>query len=179
MVSSVESGNVDTEAPWLEGLFTEHSERVYRAAYRVTGSAADAEDVLQTVFLRLLRQGYNAATVDDAANYLYRAGVNASLDMLRSRKAASQVPLEDAFPPGAEPSVPPVPVEQGQLRDKLRAAVARLHETAAAMFILRYYEGLENVEIARRFATTEGVVAVTLHRARARLQKDLAPWRTA
>ena len=156
----------------LEKLFLAHNDRVYRAAYRVTGNASDAEDVLQTVFLRLLRQGSDFKSVEDAGNYLYRAGVNAALDIVRSRRSAAAVPLgeeaphESAWKPDRGHHSP-------ELRDKLRSAIAQLHETAAEMFVLRYFEGFDNAEIARLMSTSEGTVAVTLHRTRARLQKEL------
>ena len=75
----------------LETLFRAHHDRVFRAAHRITGSSADAEDVLQTVFLRLVRGG---ATYDLSANpeaYLSRAAINASLDLMRSRGRARSV----------------------------------------------------------------------------------------
>src|SRR4030042_683880 len=74
-------------------LFEEHHSLVYRAAYRITGSASDAEDVLQTVFVRLTRSG-DAERLDNPAAYLRRAAVNAALDLLRRRPAL--VPLEVA-----------------------------------------------------------------------------------
>jgi RNA polymerase sigma factor (sigma-70 family) len=55
----------------------------------------------------------------------------------------------------------------------MRVAVSKLHETAAEMFVLRYFEGYDNAEVARICKTSEGTVAVTLHRTRARLQKEL------
>ena len=58
----------------LEEIFQAHHDRVFRAAYRVTGNASDAEDVLQTVFLRLLKHGHTFTGVDDAGRYLHRAG---------------------------------------------------------------------------------------------------------
>ncbi len=78
----------------LEKLFREHNNLIFRTAYRVTGSAEDAEDVLQTVFLRLARR----AEIDLApspASYLHRAAVNASLDLVRSRTTAKSVAIED------------------------------------------------------------------------------------
>ena len=59
------------------------------------------------------------------------------------------------------------------MRDALRSAVAQLHATAAEMFVLRYFEGYDNAEVAKMMDTSEGTVAVTLHRTRARLQKEL------
>ena len=70
----------------LEGLFQSHHDRVFRTAYRVTGSAADAEDVLQTVFLRVARGQESAAAAENPQAYFARAAINASLDLLRGRK---------------------------------------------------------------------------------------------
>ena len=66
----------------LEGLFREHHDRVFRAAYRVTGSVVDAEDVLQTVFLRLSRRS-DLNLEPSPVSYLRRAAINAALDLLR------------------------------------------------------------------------------------------------
>ena len=156
----------------LEALYLAHHDRVFRAAYRVTGSASDAEDVLQIVFLRILKHQHDLASVDDAGNYLYRAGVNAALDLVRSRKVSPTDPLEEHGPSG-ESWKPDRAHYSPELRERLRHAVAQLHPTAAEMFVLRYFEEYDNTEVARLMNTSEGTVAVTLHRTRARLQKEL------
>lgn len=69
--------------PWLERCYQQYADRVYRAAYRVTGSSTDAEDVLQTVFLRLARRAPGDSLGEDAGGYLHRAAVHAALDVLR------------------------------------------------------------------------------------------------
>lgn len=163
---------VPQQLPNLEKLFLAHHEKISRAAWRVTGNASDAEDVLQTVFLRLLRNERSFENIDDAGNYLYRAGVNAALDLVRARKSNPSTTLEEQSPP--DPGWKP---DRGhhspELRDRLRKAVAQLHATAAEMFVLRYFEGYDNAEVANLLQTTEGTVAVTLHRTRAKLQKEL------
>ena len=65
-----------------EALFREHHGAVYRAAYRITGNAMDAEDVLQTVFTRLLRRE-RQRPFRERGSYLHRAAVNAALDLMR------------------------------------------------------------------------------------------------
>jgi RNA polymerase sigma-70 factor (ECF subfamily) len=156
----------------LEQLDVAHQDRVFRAAYRVTGSRSDAEDVLQTVFLRLLKHRHDFASVDDAGNYLYRAGVNAALDLVRARKTAAAAPLAEQ-PAAGDTWKPDRGHHSPELREHLRDAVAQLHPTAAEMFVLRYFEGYDNAEVAKLMDTSEGTVAVTLHRTRARLQKEL------
>src|SRR5262245_10193810 len=68
----------------FECMFHEHSEFVFRTACRVTGSEQDAEDVLQTLFLRLLTNP--VPKEGDPKGYLYRAAVNLSLNIVRQRK---------------------------------------------------------------------------------------------
>jgi RNA polymerase sigma-70 factor (ECF subfamily) len=163
---------VTTNLVDLEKLFTAHHDRVFRAAYRVTGNSSDAEDVLQTVFLRLLRHTHDFGSVEDAGNYLYRAGVNAALDLVRSRKAAGAQALDEQVG-DSEGWRPDRGHHSPELRERLRDAVSQLHPTAAEMFVLRYFEGYDNQEVARMMDTSEGTVAVTLHRTRTRLQKEL------
>lgn len=156
----------------LERGFREHHGRVFRAAYRVTGNASDAEDVLQTVFLRLARNGWPGASVGNVESYLHRAAVNAALDLVRARRDSQKVALEVVSPvlqedPRLEPDRRQSAHELGTL---LRRAIARLAPRAAEMFALRYLEGYDNPEIARMCATTTANVAVTLHRTRVELQ---------
>jgi hypothetical protein len=77
----------------LSQLFGEHNRRVLTAAYRITGSMADAEDVAQVVFMRLAS---TSEPVANARSYLYRAAINGALDLLRRRKSAATEPLEGA-----------------------------------------------------------------------------------
>ena len=154
----------------LERLFLEHQGRVFRAAYRVTGNPTDAEDVLQTVFLRLARREAGAADVSHVSSYLYRAAVNVALDVLRARRES--VPLEDveAILPSHDASDGPDRVE---MRGRLRRALATLSPRWAEIFVLRHFEGYANHEIARMLGLSRTVVGVTLFRARRRLQKAL------
>lgn len=156
----------------LEQGFREHHGRVFRAAYRVTGNASDAEDVLQTVFLRLARNGWPGASVGNIESYLYRAAVNAALDLVRARRDSQKVALEVVAPVLQEDArlEPDRRQSAQELGTLLRRAIARLAPRAAEMFALRYFEGYDNPEIARMCATTTANVAVTLHRSRGQLQ---------
>jgi len=185
----------------LEVVFRRHHEAVFRAAYRITGDAMDAEDVLQTVFTRLLRREATPAIPgtpvtpvtsvtpvtpanieldpESAGSYLHRAAVNAAFDLLRARRRSRSVRLEEvsdlanaAEDPGETPEHRPL---RRELRTRLREALTRLSPRSAEIFALRYFEGLGNHEIARTLGTSQTAVAVMLHRARHRLQKELAP----
>ena len=79
----------------LEGLFLAHHARALKAAYRVTGSMSDAEDVAQALFLRILQQGACRQAIDNPESYIYRAAINAALDLLRKRRREAEVPVEE------------------------------------------------------------------------------------
>ncbi len=158
----------------LEKIFKDHHASVFRAAYRVTGSLSDAEDVLQTVFLRLLRRASDAQAVENMGSFLHRAAVNAALDLVRSRQNVRQVPLEDVAPLLPEnPALSPDRAHTaGEIREWLRTAIARLSPRAAEIFVLRFFEGKDNSEIAARLGTTQATVAVTLSRTRDRIEQE-------
>jgi len=158
----------------LDRIFREHHNTVFRAAYRVTGNASDAEDVMQTVFLRMLRRASDAEAVGNMDAFLRRAAVNSALDLIRSRQAAQNVPLEEVAPQLPEnPSLAPDRVQRSaEIREWLREADARLSPRAAEMFALRFFEGQGNPEIAQSLGTTAASVAVTLSRTRDRIQQE-------
>jgi len=151
--------------PGLAGLYERHSEAVFRAALRVTGSPADAEDVLQTVFLRVLSQGDQDGAAGRPAAYFRRAAVNAAVDLLRRRV----VHAETAYDDGAHAAIEPAML----LKEQLRRAVATLDSEDATLFLLRYVEGLSNQELADLFGLEKNNVAVRLHRIRLRLQAEM------
>jgi len=158
----------------LERTFREHHAMVFRAAYRVTGNVDDAEDVLQTVFLRMLKRDPDAEPVGNMPSFLHRSAVNAALDLVRARQNVRSVPLDELEPVLAEPAHrgPDRAQSSGEIRQWLRGALARLNPRIAEMFMLRFFDGKENPEIARLLNTTPGTVAVTLSRTRDRLEKE-------
>ena len=158
----------------LEQIFREHHAMVFRAAYRITGNAGDAEDVMQTVFLRMMKRDRTADPVENMTSFLHRSAVNAALDLMRMRQNIRNIPLDELEPILAEPAhrSPERAQSSGEIRDWLRGAMARLNPRIAEMFTMRFFEGKDNPEIARLLNTTPGTVAVTLSRTRDRLQKE-------
>lgn len=154
----------------LEEAFQNHSGLVFRTAYRITGNAADAEDALQTVFLRLVRRDVSSGALENHESYLRRAAVNVALDIVRSKQTAKSVPLDDAPPRNlTEPSGE----SSREARDCLRRALAQLNHREAEVFTLRFFEGHSNPEIARMLGISQVHVAVILHRSRRQLQKEV------
>jgi RNA polymerase sigma-70 factor (ECF subfamily) len=158
----------DSFRPGLEQIFLEHKDLVFRAAYRVTGNSSDAEDVLQTVFLRLVRLE-KFPEISNLPGYLHRSAVNASLDLLRGKKETFSL---DEDPNQTEVVSTDHGPHSAELRDWFRHALAKLNPRWAEMFVLRFIEDYSNREIAGIMNTSAAVVAVVLHRTRTQLKKD-------
>jgi RNA polymerase sigma-70 factor (ECF subfamily) len=153
----------------LARAFEDHHALVFRTAYRITGNAADAEDVLQTIFLRLLRRE-ERDRMEHEKSYLRRAAVNGSLDLIRSRREERAVDLAGVSS-GAKDH------DAGELKEALRRAIGRLNARSAEIFALRFLEGFTNQEIAAMLGISKVLVAVIVYRARQQLQRDLGDYR--
>ncbi len=160
---------VVTQPSEFSRLFETHHGMIFRTAYRITGNAADAEDVLQTIFLRLLRQPAGAFAASQEESYFRRAAVNASLDIIRQKQSARSVPInEAALSSTASPSS-----DRTTAQDCLRRALKTLTPRSAEIFALRYFEDFTNPQIAGALNISQVLVAVSLHRSRRQLQKEI------
>jgi len=160
----------------LAELFRNHHKGIFRVAYRITGSQSDAEDVLQSIFVRLTPGWSGRDLSPNPRAYLYRAAINASLDIVRVRRRVNSVSLDVVDLDRNSKFSPASPADEFgdmELRELIRQAVAKLEGRAAAAFALRYFEGYDNGRIAEILGTSQMVVAVTLHRARTRLRKEI------
>jgi len=153
-------------------LFEQHSSPVFRSAYRITGSAEDAEDVLQHVFLNLLQSASTSAWPVEPARYVQRAAANASLDLLRRRRRWRLQRLDDQLAPplGNVEHVAASRLDEVRLVARLRSCLAEIPPLEAEVLVLHAFEGLGNTEIATLLGKTPNYVGVLLHAARVRLR---------
>jgi RNA polymerase sigma-70 factor (ECF subfamily) len=150
--------------PGLSDLYQRYSETVYRAALRVTGNSADAEDVLQSVFLRIIN---NRLALDPASapeQYFRRAATNASIDLLRRKNWLAETEIDEGRDYRQRE-------DTGLLKERLRRALVKLPAGDAELFILCYLEGYSYDELAEQFRVERGTIASRLYRIRAVLQK--------
>jgi RNA polymerase sigma-70 factor (ECF subfamily) len=149
-------------------LFEEHHMPLFRFAYRLTGSAADAEDIVQECFLSLLRP---ECTYDPkrtpVRTYLFGIVRNQSLKRLRKSNF------------GMDATLPRSP-ESELLRDEMENAVARavmeLPEIQREVLVLAHYEQMPLAEIAQVLGVELGATKSRLQRARASLKETLAAY---
>ena len=151
----------------LDRMYREFAPLVYRTAWGVLGSREDAEDVVQTVFMALMRRE-GGPDIQNPRAYLYKAAITASLGVLRARRRRP-VLVDDA-------ALLDVPASnQGSSFDeetyqRLAAAMEELSADAAAVLLLRYLQDKSLADIARELGLSRTAVAVRLFRSRARLR---------
>ncbi len=151
--------------PGFQDLYRQYSDSVYRTALRVTGNTADAEDVLQSVFLRILDHNLEVNPLLAPDRYLRRAATNTSIDLLRRKSTQVERPIEE----GREHAAPG---DNTLLKLRVRRAIASLPPQDAEMFTLCYLEGWTYEELAEQYELERGTVASRLYRIRAVLQKE-------
>ena len=143
------------EERWREpaALAEQYAGMLYRLAYARTGSRADAEDVMQEVFVRLLRARPEFRDEEHANAWLLRVGARCAADVLRAPWRRREGPLDDGLPA-------PEPV----------LALPAQYRMAVHLY---YYEELSVAEIAAVLGKSEGAVKSRLFRARALLRRYL------
>jgi RNA polymerase sigma-70 factor (ECF subfamily) len=155
----------------LPRLFDEHHAALFRFAWRLTGSVADAEDIVQECFLELLRPSCRFdAERTPARTYLFGVVRNQVLKRLRQRDVS---PL-----PMAEKRTAEGEVLLSELGDAIAAAVRQLPETQREVLILAHYEQMPLAEVAAVLSLEVTAVKSRLQRARASLKEMLAAYAT-
>jgi RNA polymerase sigma factor (sigma-70 family) len=162
-----------TPPSWDE-IVREHSARVYRLAYRLTGNQHDAEDLTQEVFVRVFRSlsNYTPGTFE---GWLHRITTNLFLDMVRRRQRIRFEGLTDDAAErlrGREKS-PAQVYEDRHFDDDIQTALDALAPEYRAAVVLCDVEGLSYEEIAATLGVKMGTVRSRIHRGRAQLRAAL------
>jgi len=152
----------------FEALFSKYRQLAYRGAYSVIGNKRDAEDALQSLFLKLIDQGFSEDSVRDPAGYLYRAAANQARQMYRARKSRDH--MDDDVELLRDPASDRHGGEEA-MRERLLDAVAQLEPEQADILLLWFERGLRDAEIAELLGKTRGAVGMMLHRAKERLKE--------
>ena len=162
----------DGDRAAFDRLSRRHLDRAYGVALRMTGSRADAEDVVQDVFLRLwLKPGAWRPGQAQFSTWLYRVVVNRCLDLKRRPKGADLDAIEEPQDPDSNAEDSLMQAERGRA---LEAAVARLPERQRAAIVLTYTAGLRNAEAASAMDISVKAFEALLVRAKRELRDHLA-----
>lgn len=153
-------------------LVERHRRAVYQLCYRFAGNHEDAADLAQEVFLRAYRGLARFRGDASVSTWLYRIGVNASLNRVTPRRA-SHVALDEAPELQAGSPDPAAALLASEQAAHVRAAIAQLPDKQRATVVLRVYQGLSHREIAGVLGTTEGAAKANLFHALGNLRKLL------
>jgi RNA polymerase sigma-70 factor (ECF subfamily) len=159
------------DVPAFEELYRQHSTRLFNLAWRMCGTQADAEDLLQEIFLLAYRKLPEFRGDSTVGTWLYRLAMNRCLDHLKSRQTRATgvtTALDEEALAG-----PRRVADAGIKRIDLERAVARLPEGARAAFILHDIEGFQHHEIATILGINEGTSKSQVHKARLKLRAFL------
>ena len=159
----------------FEELYRRHAGRLYNLVYRMAGSAPEADDLLQEVFLHVHRKLSSFRGDSSLGTWLYRLAMNHCLDYLRGReakmgRATDSLDAEGMVEPTAPGPVVPAPIS----RMDLERAIARLPEGCRAAFLLHDVEGFDHREVGRILGVSEGTSKSQVHKARMRLRAMLS-----
>ena len=160
--------------PTWEQVVREHSARVYRLAYRLTGNTHDAEDLTQEVFVRVFRAlpTYTPGTFE---GWLHRITTNLFLDLARRRQRIRFEGLADdaAGQLSCDGPTPPQAFDARHLDTDITEALRALPPEYRAAVVLCDIEGLSYEEIADTLGVKLGTVRSRIHRGRAHLRTAL------
>lgn len=176
------------DAAALEALMAHFSPRVYRVAFGITRSHAEAEEVVQDVFLTLFRKVDSFEGRAALGTWLYRVAANAALGRRRGRRATMETLLEDQLPTFKADGhrdgdrafllkdwsqTPEEELLSGEARAILEGALDELPEHYRAILVMRDVEELSNEEVAEALGESVSTVKSRLHRARMALRETL------
>ncbi|MGA8456321.1 MAG: RNA polymerase sigma factor SigE [Streptosporangiaceae bacterium] len=170
----VSAATADWTPPSWDDVVREHSARVYRLAYRLTGNSHDAEDLTQEVFVRVFRSlsSYTPGTFE---GWLHRITTNLFLDMARRKQRIRFEGLgeDTAARLGDGARSPADAFDDRHLDSDIQAALKALAPEYRAAVILCDIEGLSYEEIAAALGIKLGTVRSRIHRGRAQLRTAL------
>jgi RNA polymerase sigma-70 factor (ECF subfamily) len=176
------------DAGALETLMSRYSTRVYRLAYGITRNPADAEEIVQDVFLQLVLKGGGFEGRAAVGSWIYRVATNVALNKRRGKRREVETSLDDCLPTFTADGHRDGPREflvadwsrrpddqllSGESRRILNEAIDRLPEHYRAVLVLRDVEELSNEEVAEIVGDSVPAVKTRLHRARMALRELL------
>jgi len=157
-------------------LVDKHSRTLYRLAYRMTGTAEDAEDVVQETFIRAYRQLSRFEARANVSTWLYRIAFNCSVDFLRSRPrretATEDQALERLAPAATGPTMDDL-VYAGQIGERMQVALGGLSEKERAAFLMRHYHGCSIEEIGSTLGMKTNATKHSIFRAVKKMRVEM------
>ena len=174
-----DAGLLEAAAGGSHAAFAEiasrHFQAVYRLVWRMTGGAADSEDIAQEAFVKLWRNPSQLREGAALRGWLMRVASNAVIDAARKPRSAA---LDEVAEPPDPQARPDAPLDRAEAARLIDARIAALPDRQRLALSLVYFEGLSNIEAAAVMEVSVEAVESLLARARRSLKESLsADWR--
>jgi len=161
----------------IDRVVRQHGNYVFQLAFQMTGNDADAEDVMQIVFMKLFRNWVNISGFSNLKGWLAKVATNSAIDLLRKRKHHRrnvdpqfvEEEISEAMPPEEK-------LEKEELDQKLKEGLDKLSPQQLAAFILYDKEGFKGKEVARIMKVSETTVRRYVFEARRKMKEHLKPF---
>lgn len=174
LVERIRTGDEDA----FRILVERHSRPIYRAAYRITSNAADADDVVQETFLRAYRALASFDARASFATWLHRIAINCALDLIdsRRRREGRISDGEDLALVASHDASPDRIVLGSEMQAAIARAMSDLTGNERTAFVLRHFEGMPLEEIGEILGTRLNATKNTVFRAVRKLRQQLQPF---
>ncbi len=182
-MSSPEPGDLDLVREFQNGsdrafneLVLRHRRAVFTVIVGLIGSADDAEDITQEVFVKAYDALRGFRGDSSLYTWLYRVATNLSLNYLRRRKTRTFLGLAEETMDLPARQSSDLDLETGELADHLRKAISELPEKQRAVFILKHFRGLQHQQIAEMLDRDVGTIKANYFHAVRALRNKLGPY---
>jgi RNA polymerase sigma-70 factor, ECF subfamily len=165
----------------FRSLVERHSRYAYNVAYRLTGSASDAEDVVQIAFLKAYQQLGRFEARADFRTWLHRITVNCAIDLIRTRRSREIADVDPHEEPVADRTVSTAPppdrlLLSAQIREHVTQGLSGLTANERLAFTLRHVEGLSIKDVAEAMGLKTEAAKNSIFRAVRKMRTALEPF---
>lgn len=158
-------------------LLDQYQSRIFNAVYRVLGDAVECEDVVQEVFLKVVKSIHTFNRKSSLYTWLYRIAFNTAVDARKKFSPRKMISLHDENGASqeirAKVKTPDHDPQRREMAELLRDAMEQLTDAHRTILMLREFEGLSYTQIAEVLGCSKGTVESRLYRARNRLREKM------
>lgn len=161
------------QADWQDQFIADHLRRIFLLIYRIVGNVADAQDLTQEVFIKVLQRREQLRQADKAAHWLSRIATNTAIDFLRKTSRFPMSDLEDLGPVASVGESPEQTLLRTEKQSRLEAGLSALTARERAALLLRDVEDLPASEVAKHLGCSKATVRSHIANARVKFRRFL------
>lgn len=154
-------------------LVKRHQQKLYYQIKRMVIEHADADDIAQTVWIKVWEKLDRFKLESEFSTWLFRIGYNESINFIQKKKKMAIAPLLDEEQDSPSQSTVNIGLQPAQIQIKLDQAIKQLPDKQRFVFLLRYFEEMPYEKIAAITDTTVGGAKANFHQALKKMQESI------